>query len=53
MDLPKSGYILVKEGNIEKLNKELEGVKLIETTRTANEFTSFRGNCMLFKFSKE
>lgn len=53
MDLPKSGYILVKEGNIEKLNKELEGVKLIETIRTANEFTSFRGNCMLFKFSKE
>ena len=50
--LPKEGYIIVREGNLEKLQTLFSDGELQEVLKTPNAFTSFRGNMYIYKFRK-
>ncbi len=53
--LPAKGYIMVREPNIPRLESALaqENYDIREVYRTKSEFTSFRGNLMLYEFRKK
>lgn len=50
--LPNNGYIMVKEANKEKFLNDMADYNLSEIVVTSNEFTSFKGNLLLFEFNK-
>lgn len=50
--LPDEGYLIVREGNLEKLHKLFADGDLQEELKTPNTFTSFRGNMYIYKFEK-
>lgn len=51
--IPDSGYIMLKEHNLDKITAGFnDGYELTEVLRSDNEFTSFRGNMYLYKFTK-
>ena len=50
--LPDEGYLIVREGNLEKLHKLFADGDLQEELKTPNTFSSFRGNMYIYKFEK-
>ena len=52
-ELPRQGYVMLREGNRERFEEMMQGWNLKPVLTTANEFTSFRGNLLLYKFDKK
>lgn len=52
-ELPRQGYVMLREGNRERFEEMMRGWNLKPVLTTANEFTSFRGNLLLYKFDKK
>lgn len=50
--MPDRGYVMVREANKERFEQAMAGCRVREVERTDNEFTSFRGNMILYKYDK-
>lgn len=50
--MPDHGYVMLREANKERFEQAMAGCRVREVLRTDNEFTSFKGNLLLYKYDK-
>ena len=50
--MPETGYVMLREANKERFEEEMSEYRCREVARTDNEFTSFKGNLLLYKYDK-
>ena len=50
--MPETGYVMLREANKERFEEEMSAYRCREVARTDNEFTSFKGNLLLYKYDK-